>query len=576
MKTTKATEPTLHPAERYMEDVLSGRIVVNQWVKLAAERQKRDLERAFRGDSTFPFRFDRKRATKAINFYKFVRHSKGEWAGQIIQPAPWQQFIEWCVYGWVHVADGTRRFRTVYEEVARKNGKTTRQAKNGVFQTLADGEDGAEVYVAATKLKQSMACFDEARRMVLKSPSLKKRLGVLKYNINYPKNWSKFEPLGQDSESIDGLNVSCGILDELHAHKNREIYDLLDTATGSRRQPLIWSITTAGKQRSGLCWDLRQYSMQVLKGTIKDESWFGIIFCIDDDDDPFNEACWIKANPNLGISVKLEALQKKALRAKHSPLELSKFLRLHLGVWTGEVDGLISEKVWSQNAGKPDFEQLIRDRAPCFAAFDISAKVDLTALVLLFPPYKKRKTYDIIPFFWIPEESVDDAERPNREMIKAWVKEGYIQTTPGKSVKQKYIFKSIIEHHKRIRIREVLGDEWNAAFLIEKLIDRGLNVTVFGQNIRNYTEPTKKLLALALDSRIRHGGHPVLAWNATNLCVISDTNDNIMPTKKKSAGKIDGIVGVIMALGGYMSRNTEKRSPSGNNRRNCSFDLEVV
>lgn len=566
------TKTPLHPAEQYIEDVLAGRIVTNQWVKLACQRQKKDLERAAKYDPAFPYRFDKARAQKAIDFYRFTRHSQGEWAGRIIEPEPWQQFIEWCVYGWVHVVNGTRRFRTVYEEEARKNGKTTRQAKNGLFQTVADGEDGAEVYVAATKLKQSMKCFDEAKRMILKSPALKKRLGVLKYNISYPKNWSKFEPMGQDSEGIDGLNVSCGILDELHAHKTREVYDLLDTATSARRQPLIWAITTAGKKREGICWDLRQYTINVLKGSIKDEKWFGIIYCIDDGDDPFDEKCWIKANPNLGVSVKLESLQSKALKAKHSPREFSKFCRWHLGIWCGEADGLITEKAWAGCDGKPKLEIHIKNRAACYLAFDISSRVDLTAKVKLFPG---KGYFDVVPTFWIPEEAVEDSERPNRDLIKGWVKEGLILTMPGRSIKQKYVYRSILEDAKQFRVREVLGDEWNAAFLIDKLIDAGLNVTIFGQNMRNYTEPTKKLEAWTLDRRFRHGGHPVLAWNATNLAVVTDTNENIMPTKKKSAGKIDGIVALIMTLGGYLSRNRERHGSSKDIRRNCSFDFEA-
>lgn len=565
----------LHPAEQYMEDVLAGKIVTNRWVKLAVERQKRDLERFERNDPSFPYRFDRNRAQYAIDFYQFIRHSKGEWARQVIKPEPWQQFIEWCVYGWVHKVTGFRRFRLVYEEAARKQGKTTRQSKAAIYHLLADKEDGAEVVVAATKLKQAMLCFDPARFMVMMSPSLNKRLKVNKYNISHLASQSKFEPLGQDSESLDGLNISFAIIDEFHAHKNREIFDLIETATGARRQPLIWLITTAGKRRHGACWDMRQYVINILNQSIADETVFGIIFSIDEEDDPFDQANWIKANPNLGVSKKLSSLADVVTKSKNSPRELSKFLRLHLGVWTGEADGLITEKTWSLNSDQPDMDYHRRNRTPGWFAFDIASVKDMASVVGVFPD-KRNKKIDIYPLFWTPEEQVDNTDLENRDLIKGWVKAGYIQTTPGSSIKQKYILQAILQATKEYNVQEVLGDRWNADFLIQKLMEKGVNVTIFPQVTSCYNAPTKKFESYSLDGRFRHGGHPVLAWNVTNLRVVTDTNENIMPAKKKSAGKIDGAVSAIMALGGWLNRNAMKQTSSKDHRQNSGFKLEVI
>lgn len=570
-----ASVKQLHPAEQYMEDVLSGKVVASRWVKLAVQRQKRDIERAERNDPEFPYRFDRAKAQHAIDFYQFTRHSKGEWARQVIKPEPWQQFIDWCVYGWVHKITGYRRFRLVYEEAARKQGKTTRQSKAAIYHLLADKEDGAEVAVAATKLKQAMLCFDPARFMVMMSPSLNKKLKVNKYNISHHESQSKFEPLGQDSESLDGMNISFAIVDEFHAHKNREIFDLIETATGSRRQPLIWLITTAGKRRSGVCWDMRQYVINILKQSIADETVFGIIFCLDEEDDPFDQANWIKANPNLGVSKKLSSLQEVVAKSRNSPRELSKFLRLHLGIWTGEADGLITERTWALNAEAPDMDYHRKNRTPGWLAFDIASVKDLAAVVGVFPD-KRTKKIDLYPLFWTPEQQVDNIDLENRDLVKGWVKSGFIQTTPGSSIKQKYILQAILQLCKEFAIKEILGDRWNADMLIQSLMDRGHNVTVFPQNIACYTAPTKKFEALALDGKFRTGGHPVLAHHVLNLRVVTDNNDNVMPAKKKSAGKIDGAVSTIMGIGGWMSRNVMKRAGSKDHRHNCGFKLEVI
>ena len=307
---------TRHPVVEYMHGVQEGTIPACQLVRLAVERHARDLETgAERG-----LRFDREAAGYALRFFSFLRHSKGEWAGQPFALEPWQQFLIWAAFGWKR-ADGLRRFRTVYEEVPRKNGKTTMLAGLGLYLLTADGEPGAEVYSAATKRDQAKLSWTEAVRMRGASPSLSRMVQHFRAsdNLSVEATASKFQPLGADADTMDGLNIHAALIDELHAHRTRAVVDVLNTATGSRRQPLIWEITTAGYDRNSVCYEHHEYSRQVLEGTVEDDSWLAWISTIDEGDDWKDESTWAKANPNLGISVKLDDLRRKAEQAKRMP-----------------------------------------------------------------------------------------------------------------------------------------------------------------------------------------------------------------------------------------------------------------
>lgn len=327
-----ARKEALHPAEQYARDVVGGKVVACKWVRLACERYFHDLKHGHeRG-----LYFDREAAERKLHVTSLLKHSKGQWAGEYFHPEPWQSFIDWNVFGWKR-ADGMRRFRTQFEEVARKNGKSTRGAATGIYLAFFDGEAGAEVYSAATKRDQARIVHGEAIRMIKKNPTLKKYIKIYKDNLHMESTASKYEPLGADSDTLDGLNVHGAIVDELHAHKSRDTLDLLETATGSRRQPLMVIITTAGMDRQSICFEKHQYTQKVLEGwkdgSFLDDAWFGIIFTIDEGDDWRDESCWIKANPNLGVSKKLEDMQMKAKRAERMPAAQNSFLRRELNVW---------------------------------------------------------------------------------------------------------------------------------------------------------------------------------------------------------------------------------------------------
>lgn len=492
-------------------------------------------------------RFDERLAARACAFFpRFLRHSKGEWAGYPLHLEPWQQFIIWSLFGWLR-DDGARRFRTAYMEVARKNGKTTLAAGIGLYLLDADGEPGAEVYTAATKRDQARIAHGEATRMVKASPLLRRRIRVYRDNLHVVETASKFEPLGRDADSMDGLNVHGAIVDEIHAHRTRDVWDVLDTATGSRRQPLIVGITTAGFDRQSLCWELHEYTEKVLDGALQDDSWFGAIYAIDDaDNDPFDESIWPKANPNLGVSVKLDDMRRLAMKAREMPSALNSFLRLRLNRWTQAESSWINMDVWRENAAPVDADAL-KGRT-CYGGLDLSSTTDITAFVLVFPPTGAGDRYHVLCRFWIPEDSMRERSLRDRVPYDAWVRDGYITATPGNVIDYDYVLAQIDEDAQRYDIAEIAFDRWGATRIVQDLEDAGMAVVQFGQGFSSMSSPTKELERLLLARKLAHGGNPVLSWMAGNVVVREDPAGNIKPDKGRSSEKIDGIVALIMAL----------------------------
>lgn len=529
------------PAQQYIADVLAGQQTACRWVTLAVKRHQRDLETAQeRG-----LHFDEDAARRVIRFFSFLKHSKGEWAGSPVTLEPWQQFVFWVVFGWKR-ADGTRRFRTVYEEVARKNGKSTVAAGVGLYLFDADGEPGAEVYTAATKRDQARITHTEATRMVRASQFLKKRISVYKDNLNVPGTASKFEPLGRDSDSMDGLNIHAAIVDELHAHKTRDLWDVLETATGSRRQPLMYAITTAGYNRQTICYEQHEYTRKVLEQVIEDDSFFGIIFSLDEGDDWEDEANWVKPNPNLGVSVKLDDLRRKALKAKEQPSALNAFLRLHMNVWTQSETKWMDPEKWRSCGAMVDEADLVG--CTCYGGLDLSSTIDISAFVLVVAPTEPDGPFRVIPRFWIPEEAMRERSKRDRVPYDAWVREGFITATPGNVIDYAFIIDEILRLADKYGLAEVAFDRWGASKMVQDLQDAGLNVVQFGQGFASMSGPMKEMERLIACRKIAHGNNPVMAWMADNLVAREDPAGNIKPDKERSIEKIDGMVALIMAL----------------------------
>lgn len=543
-------------AQEYIDGVLAGEITVCHWVRRAVERHVADLETAHeRG-----LYFDEQAAQMAIAFFVFLKHYKGEWAGKPITLAPWQQFILWVIFGWKKQEDGTRRFRTAYIEVARKNGKTTMAAGAGLYMLALDGEPGAEVYSCATKRDQARICHGDATQMVKSSPQLRKEIGTFKNNLHVVKTASKFEPLSSDYNTMDGLNVHMAIADELHAWPSRALWDVLETATGARRQALMMAITTAGFDRHSFCWTQHEYAEKVLDGVIEDDTYFGIVFTLDPEDSWEDESVWIKANPNLGVSKKLDDMQRKAERAKHMPSALNAFLRLELNVWTESESRWIGTEAWAKCSGTVDPLGL-RGRT-CYGGLDLSSVSDITAFVLVFPPEKEGDPYQVIPRFWIPEDAVHERVEKDRVPYDVWIRNGLIQATPGNVIDYDFILHQIGEDSAEYDLRNIMFDRWGSTKIVTELMEIGGEewVVKFGQGFVSMSPPMKELERLILKQQLAHGGNPVLTWMAHNLVARQDPAGNIKPDKEKSTEKIDGMVALIMGLDGALRMGGPQKS----------------
>lgn len=547
-----------HPAEKYARDVIAGKIPACRLTVLACKRHVRDLEVGGKRGLWF----DPEAAQDVIDFFQFLKHSKGEWAGQSFVLEPWQQFILYCLFGWRR-ADGFRRFREAYVEVSRKNGKSTLAAGIGLYLFAGDGEPGAEVYCAATKKDQARIVFKEAERMRKASPALAKRIQQFRDNMCIPGTASKFEPLGADEDTLDGLNIHGAIVDEYHAHKTAKVSEVLDTATGARRQPMSFTITTAGSDRESPCWKQHAYCENVLEGVQEDDRLFCIVYGLDAKDDWKNEATWPKANPNLGVSCKLDDLRGKAVKAKNVPTYQNAFLRLHLDKWTEQDTRWMSLDKWNACAGFAlakgngfDDAKVLRDFTiarlagkRCVAGLDLSSKVDLTCYLKLFFPTAEDPVWIVIPEFYVPAENVAERVAKDRVAYDVWIREGFIHATDGNVIDYDVVKAKILEDKDLYELEEVAFDPWNATQLANQLTESGVTMVEFRQGFASMSEPTKNLETLVLGKKIAHLANPVLTWNISNLVIKEDEAGNIKPNKSRKTEKIDGAVALVMALG---------------------------
>jgi phage terminase large subunit-like protein len=568
----KTVAPETHPAEKYVSDVLGGGIAAGKWVRKACERHRRDLrDSAARG-----LWFDPVAAQRVIDFFGFLRHSKGEWTGQAFTLEPWQQFVVWVLFGWKK-ADGFRRFNLAYIEVARGNGKTTLLSGIGLYLFFADGEGGAEVYCAATKKDQAKILFSEAERMRAASPALKKRIQSFRNNMNIPGTASKFEPISADADTQDGLNAHGGIIDEFHMQKTRELLDKIETSMGKRRQPLLFEITTAGHDRTSICWDQHEYAEKILERIKEDDTFFAYIAALDDGDDWQDERVWIKANPCLGTSVKIEELRKKAHKATQNPASINSFLRYRLNKWTSSETAAIRVEDWRACVGfslegkdawalRCEIEKRFEGRE-CFIAVDLSSTEDLCCSLKFFPPDAPSDPFVVIPHFWLPEDKLEEKKAEWRMPYDVWQREGFIQTTEGNVIDYDAVEAQVLDDVFRYSVREITFDPWNATQFANNLQRAGIppeKLVKFPQTVAHYAEPTKRLLEVLIPQRkIAHLANPILAWNASNLTVREDPNGSKRPMKGKGRGKIDGMVALLMGYGRFIGSPDSEEFYSG-------------
>lgn len=524
---------------KYAKEVVAGNIPANELVILACKRHLNDLKKS--KTKAFPYKFDVDLANRYLDFFDLLKHSKGELAGQPIHLELWQCFRIGSVFGWVHKETGLRRFFEAYHQVPRKNGKSTEAAGVGVELLTIDGEQGAEVYSAATKKDQARIIFDEAKRMVNASSHIKRHINIYQTNMSMPMSNSKFEPLSSDANSLDGLNIHGGIIDELHAHKTRDVYDVLVTATGARKQPLIWIVTTAGFNTNGICYEKYEYSVKVLKGVIEDDRFFCYIAQADENDDPFDENTWIKANPNIGVSCSLEDLRTKAKQAKEIPAALTNFMVKHLNMWVNaETAWMNMQKYKECEEANSDFDISQLEGERCFCGVDLSATTDITSVNLEFPLHDGR--YAWINHCFLPEDGILEKERRDKVPYTAWAREGYITLTPGPTIDYEWIQSYIMEMSKKYQIQEIDYDPWNSTQFANNLMNEGFECVEIRQGFKTLSEPIKDVEKLILEKRLITFNNPVLRFAISNAVPSLDPAGNIKLDKSKASKRIDPII----------------------------------
>lgn len=544
-----------HIAEVYAEQVLNGEILTCELVLLAVQRYFSDIDNALeRG-----WYFDRKAASRAIKFIESLKHTKGEWAGQRFKLEPWQQFVVWNIFGW-KLADGTRRFRYVYIEIARKNGKTALSAGIGLYMLFADGESRPEVYSAATVKDQAKICFADAVEIV-KATDLKNYLTPYRNSIVYELKGGTFKPLSSDYGTHDGLNPSCGIIDEFHAHKDSGMFDVIKSAFGARRQPLMFIITTAGFNKAGACYAYRDNVIKILRGINQDDTLFGMIYTLDKNEEWDIPKMWVKSNPNLGVSLSVDYLADQVKDAKNRPEAVRNVMTKNVNLWVDAEKTWILDEKWMQCVGSTTLEDL--RGCDCWGGLDLSNVSDITAFVLMFNENDK---FQLLPFFWIPEDKMLEKVRKENINYDHWVREGFVKVTPGNVTDYDFVQADILKIIADYNLKSTAYDRWNSSQTIINLTDEGLTFNPFGQGYGSMSAPTKQFEALVLSERVEHFGNPVLRWMLSSTIVKTDPAGNIKPDKEKSTQKIDGIVSSIMALGEWMTAKADDDSNPYNDR----------
>lgn len=492
--------------------------------------------------------YDKKKADRAVTFIENLCHTKGKWAGTPFWLLPWQEQLIRDIFGIVK-PDGNRQFRTAFVEICKKVGKSELAAAVALYLLYADNELSAEVYGAAADRQQASIVFDVAKQMVEMSPALMKRsklMGATKRIVNYG-NAGYYQVLSAEVGGKHGFSVSGLVFDEIHTQPNRQLYDVLTKGSSDARQnPLHFIITTAGNDRHSIAFELHTKAVDILEGRRVDPTFYPVVYGLKDDEDWEDEANWYKVNPSLGYTVDIERLRDAYREAKQNPADEITFKWLRCNMWVSSTVAWIPDAIYMRGNEPIDMDALAgRD---CYAGLDLSSTGDITALVLIFPPRDEEEKYVLLPYFWIPEETIPRRVKANSVPYDIWEKQGYIMSTEGNVIHYDFIEKFIMDLSEKYHILEIAVDRWNATQMIQNLEGEGFTIVPFGQGFSSMSAPTKEFYRLLMEGRIIHGGNPVLRWMAGNVVIDTDPAGNIKVTKAKSKEKIDGIVAAIMAL----------------------------
>jgi phage terminase large subunit-like protein len=556
----------LRVARQYERDVLSGKVSACKWVKLACARNKRDLERA--GTKAFPYVFDEAKAVDVCEVVSLFPHIKGSAFAKVVgtwpdgkprwstlELEPWQAWILTVVFGWVHKVSGNRRYRTALVLVPRKNGKSMLAAAVALYMLACDGESGAEVYSAATTREQAAIVAQTAMQMARREPAFCKHFGVQPYrnHLEVTDTACVLRALSSDDQTLDGLNPSLAVVDEVHAHRTRDLWDVLETAVGARDQALLLPISTAGRNTAGICYELQTYAQKILERRIHDETFFGIVYTIDPEDENewWKPAVLRKANPNFGVSVHPDILQQKALKARAIPSSVANFKTKHLNVWANTESPWLSSTDWDACA-RPKLRLEDCIGRPCRISVDLAQARDIASVIAGFELDDDR--YAVFGWHYMPEDTV--ATSPIAQ-LSGWVADGHLIATDGNIADYQRIEDDVVALAQRTNAVEVLFDPALAAHMMQRLQTRlgdeaGEVVITVEQTVRTIDPAMKLMERMTLGRRLLHDGDPVLAWMVSNVVVHRDYKDQIYPRKqggKDSPHKIDGVMATLFQLG---------------------------
>lgn len=515
-----------------------------KWTRLAAKRFLSDLKRA--RSRCPPFYFSESQANRACYFIEQLPHVEGVWDAKTITLHESDIFFVCNLFGF-RKEDGTRRFTTALKATARKNAKSTICAAIALYCQAMEREVGPQIIAAATTGDQARIVFKIAKRMVEQTPALREAFGLEAFAnaIASFNNGGTFKAISAKASTQDGLNPSCLILDEIHAHKNSELLDVLRSAAGARRSPLFLYATTEGYESPGPWHELRDMTKKVLEGKLVADHFFAVYYAIDDDDDEFNESCWIKANPLIEVNPFLLAeMRKEAIEARAMPGKMAEFRIKRLNRQSATSQGWINFDKWKKCAKPVDLEFL--KPYPCFGGLDLASTQDLCSFRLLWYVDGAYYTWGRR---WVPAVAVKNRTTRGSVPYQSWVESGYIEQTPGDITDHDIVGAAIVDACQRFNVQSIGYDQWNAAQLVSKLEAENIPMELFIQGPKSYHPAMQEFERAYVSGNFRYGHDPVLTWNASNIITFTDRNMNTSPDKKKSPDKIDDMVALLMAFG---------------------------
>lgn len=543
---SKPKYPLMKQAEDYARAVVAGKVLACRWIKLLCQKHLDDLE--LQAEDSYPYKFEPAKAEKVAKFLQLLPHTKGKWAGkrELIKLEPWQLFSVCVPFGWLRKKDGTRRYRTLLVFVPRKNGKSIIGGGLGVYMFTADGEFGAEVYSGATTEKQAWEVFRPAKQMIERTPELREHFGVEVNASNMARleDGSRFEPvIGKPG---DGSSPSCAIVDEYHEHQDSTLFDTMETGMGAREQPVMLVITTAGSSIGGPCHQLVRDSERMLEGVIDRPDLWPALFTIDQGDDWTSEEALRKANPNFGISISEDFLLARQRDAMQSATRQATFRTKHLNEWVGAKNAWLNMLRWKEAPARKSLQEL--EGRPCYLGLDLASKIDIAGNLLVFPPVDGDPQWHVHGRYYLPEARVIEELDSNTARYREFDALGLLTLTDGEVIEFEVIKEDLREFAGRFDLQAVAYDPWQATQLAQEMELEGLPMVEVRQTVQNISEPMKEVEALVLQRKLAHGDCPVLTWMASNVVAKLDVKDNIYPNKERPENKIDGMVGLIMAI----------------------------